>query len=260
MFNLCTCPSCQKANRQVRGLTKHEEQLTGVVNSVFKAQLEYAKRVEVWRTRDFGWLSGRFWNDEMFKRTKGIIRAEAELAAGHQSRVLGVQVTDFIDRPRVLHALDQEGYKFARTVNATTADRLRDELKAAEVAGESIPQITQRIQEVFVGTEREASWRAEMIARTETAQAYTVGTTELWRETGVVEGVVWKSSSDACEFCMAMDGEEVDLGESFFELGDVMFVEGKSMHFDYRPIDGPPLHPGCRCALKAELKDIRRSA
>jgi hypothetical protein len=261
MLNLCTCPSCQKANRQVRGLTKREEELTGIMSDMFDDQLAYAEKIEVWRTKDFNWLTTGFWNKEMQRRTRGVLRIEAELAAKHQSRVLGIQIADFVDRPRVVRALDQEGYRFARAVNETTANRLRDQLKEGEQAGETVAQLTSRVKDVFVGTEREANWRAEMVARTETAQAYTVGTTEHWRETGVVEGVIWVASADACEFCLAMDGRSVRLGTPFFELGDKLYVQGKAMSFDYRPIDGPALHPFCRCAIKAELKPIgsRRS-
>jgi hypothetical protein len=46
---------------------------------------------------------------------------------------------------------------------------------------------------------------------------------------------VWVAAGDAEPICAELDGTEVEMGELFSsELGDV---------------EGPPLHPNCRCTL-----------
>ena len=266
----CTC----KDSGSVAPLTTRERQIAKAMDSVFKRQLTTANQKLNWtqyssvippseiNNMHFRWVASQSWSDEIYKLTHSHIKVEAEMAGQDAGQKLGVNLTDFIDRPHVQHALKNETYHFAQSVNQSSADKLRNTLISGTNNGESIEQLKQRVIAVFAqdDPERATSWRAEMIARTETAQAYTIGTRECWRETGVVSKAIWKSSSNACPFCLDMDGEEVDLNDSFYKVGDSMDVdfEGKthSMDFDYRDVDGPPLHVNCRCALVAKTIEI----
>ncbi len=86
--------------------------------------------------------------------------------------------------------------------------------------------------------------RSRMIARTEILDAANSGQRGLWQE-AAAEGLfdkekarkVWVTTQDdlAEEYCLELDGVEVGLDEQFeSELGSV---------------DGPTLHPGCRCGM-----------
>lgn len=97
--------------------------------------------------------------------------------------------------------------------------------------------------------------RAETIARHETMQASNEGQQELWRqakEEGWLRGNEqreWLTTPDdkSCEFCLAMDGQRVGLGEEFVD---------PSGEFD--PVMTPPLHVQCRCATGlVDLDDIK---
>lgn len=89
--------------------------------------------------------------------------------------------------------------------------------------------------------------RAETIARTEVFQAVNRGRADLWEELareGVVEPArmvrTWMSAQDERteEVCLALDGQQVGLEESFSSIeGDVF---------------EPPVHPNCRCTVLIE--------
>lgn len=85
--------------------------------------------------------------------------------------------------------------------------------------------------------------RAMVIARTETIAAATRGQLETWRvaqRVGLLPQAamkVWITTPDdrLCRFCRAMDGQLVPLNAQFAGWRGY--------------VDGPPLHPRCRCAV-----------
>jgi uncharacterized protein with gpF-like domain len=162
-----------------------------------------------------------------------------------------IVIPDWIEDPDVLDALENEMFKFAHGIDQTTADALRDELMAGMEDGETISQLANRISDI--SDEWVEGWRSEMIARTETARAFTTGHIEAWRSTGVVSRKVWISSGDCCPFCAELDGTVIELDENFYDQGDDMDAEWRgqeiSMENSYSDMNGPPAHPNCRCVL-----------
>jgi hypothetical protein len=51
-----------------------------------------------------------------------------------------------------------------------------------------------------------------------------------------------------------MHAKKVGLDEVYFAKGDKLLVDGQEMDLSYEDTSGPPLHPNCRCRLKAVLK------
>lgn len=150
-------------------------------------------------------------------------------------------------------------------INRTTADRLAGTLAEGILDGESIGDLKKRVkaayEEEMPGGESMSDYRANMIARTETARAQVNGTLAGWDSTGVVEGKQWLASSDSCEFCEAAakqyNDAVVPLGVSFYSLGGSLTgTEGGVMNFDFASIKGPPLHPHCPCALVPVVKGV----
>ena len=89
-----------------------------------------------------------------------------------------------------------------------------------------------------------------MIARSESARAYTEGELLAWEEAGI-ESKEWLLSPDPCPICQTMadefEGKQVPLRQPFKKIGDVV----GGMEIDYADVDGPPIHPNCHCNMTA---------
>lgn len=153
------------------------------------------------------------------------------------------RVTD----PHLEEKIRRASLAFCDETNATTSlrlgkalDRLRDELvKGIVQEGESIPELTRRVQSVFTAAE---TWRANMIARTETARAVHAASHESARASGVVAGKKWLAAAGACVLCLAEAARPaVPLDDAFSHS------DGRNPAYD--TIAYPPLHPHDRCSI-----------
>ena len=177
-------------------------------------------------------LLSSYW-DESGKRT----RARIGLDPGQW------QVTN----PHTRRKIQQAALDFCRATNeATTLElntalvRLKVELVEGIVEeGDSIPELTKRVQRVFDQAEK---WRAKRIARTETSRAVHAAQLQAAEESGVVAGMEWLASSNACSLCLkvATEANRVKLGDAFAIVGD---------NPTYKTIRYPPLHPHDRCTV-----------
>jgi len=150
----------------------------------------------------------------------------------------------------------------ARGVNRYTIERFSDIIGTGVQDGKTIPEIASDVQE-WAGEKGDAARatrsRALMIARTETQRASRKAEVEAWKATGIVEGKTWLLAPDPCEFCEAASDafsqNAVALEDSFFQKGtELLGADGeKTLVLDYESIDGPPLHPNCRCSLQPRL-------
>ncbi len=181
--------------------------------------------------------------------------SEALGASGQQALLdLGLDAIFDLGAPAVQQWLASYLPRLAGSVNDTTRADIARALADGIAEGESIPKLADRVRDVFRQCKE---YRAEMIARSESARAYTHGDIEAWRQSGVVEAKVWMAAPDCCEYCQEMDGTQVGLDEPFFEQGSSLTLAGVgTMEFDYEDVDGPPAHPNCRCTTQAVLKEV----
>lgn len=119
----------------------------------------------------------------------------------------------------------------AAEVGEETAALLANQLSIGFDAGESIPQIADRIEQVFNFNNQV---RAERIARTEILTASRQGSIEGYKASGVVEEVKFYAALDerTCEFCM-------DLHNEIFSNEEAQGLE---------------LHVNCRCVWIPQVK------
>ncbi len=119
-----------------------------------------------------------------------------------------------IKNPRVIEFIDAKKFKFAKEINDTTQEALREQLRAGLLNGEGIPQLKKRVQTVFTDAK---TWRAETIARTETGAAYNFGSFESYRQSGVVQKKKWLAALDSRtrDSHSHMNGQIVGLNEPF---------------------------------------------
>jgi len=105
-------------------------------------------------------------------------------------------------------------------------------------------------------------------------KAFNEGTIQAWDDSDLVGTVKWHTQEDekVCIFCETMNGVEVPIGEAFWKKGETMYAErGRPgyfsatpegeigpdvvrLEFDYGDVNGPPLHPACRCFLDFVLE------
>ena len=149
----------------------------------------------------------------------------------------------------VVEATNRAAIRMARSVSESLAERVSNIIRVG-------------IEETATGTDvigllEEAGFdenRAQTIARTESARAYTDGQNAAWEASGVVKGKTWLVSPFACEFCEAAAkqfGEKsVGVTDAFYERGSTITgASGATMALDFDDTSGPPLHPNCRCSL-----------
>lgn len=149
----------------------------------------------------------------------------------------------------VVQATNRAAIRMARSVSETLAERVSNIIRIG-------------IEETATGTDvigllEEAGFdenRAQTIARTESARAYTDGQNAAWEASGVVKGKTWLVSPYACEFCEAAAKEfgekSVGVNDAFYERGaTITGASGATMALDFDDTSGPPLHPNCRCSL-----------
>jgi hypothetical protein len=155
--------------------------------------------------------------------------------------------------PLAVQAAARSADRMAQVVSQHLAERVAGAVSTGVEQGLSIDQIADAIAEQGFSDER-----AQMIARTESAYAYSEGRIEAWKETGVVQGKQWLLSPDACEFCEAAAAQYADsaigLDDDFYARGTVLTgTDGGQMTLSYRSVKAPPLHPNCRCDTIAAL-------
>ena len=229
------------------------------MREVWQAQFVLAlQEVPRGSAADFSWVASEEWAQEIFKLTNEAIKEEIIVGGVRGAQKINVIMTDFIDRPRVQQAIHQHGFDFARAINQTTADRLKEAMSIGMEAGESIPELTTRIQSIHEGWSK---WRAEGIARSESARALSAGQDLQWQESGVVAAKEWDAMDDACPFCLDMDGKIVELGNAWWTpdgANQTVDFKGKeiTLKHEYLPVIGPPLHVSCRCDLKPVMIDV----
>lgn len=173
-------------------------------------------------------------------------------AAAAVERLAALAEFDVDVNPAVSEALSARMAQIVRDVNGTTQARVVAAVRDGMSAGESVSQIASRIREVSDASR----WRAESIARTESAMAYGEGQREAWKASGLVRGMKWVLAPDACEFCEAVAARFAEGADGMLSLtspalrvGDtVTGTAGGVLRIDYRDVYQPPLHVNCRCA------------
>lgn len=130
------------------------------------------------------------------------------------------------------------------SVSETLASGIKGAIQRGVLEGLSIPDIRKLIGKTVTDPEafrragksvfKSAQQRATLIARTETLRAHNMGRLAFYAEAGVDE-VKWITAEDerTCPICRPLDGK-------VFKIED---------------LDGPPIHPSCRCSVVAVLPE-----
>lgn len=128
--------------------------------------------------------------------------------------------------------LDKRSKDSSDSIRNTLLEKARDVIQQQLDQDITSPrEIKLAIGDIFANEEE---WRIDRIARTELATAYSEGSLETYRSSGIVKQVKWIVANDerTCPVCMANGNVVVSLGQTF--------PSGNS---------NAPAHPNCRCDL-----------
>ena len=235
----------ERAWKQVMARTDRQEQTFGAeVRDLFRRQQE---SVLARLTEERGVKSAEEAAEEPFDKGKWgkIFKAsgkpliEATFVDAAEAALLDLAVGfDFdVGQPNAVRFLERSAQQFARQVNETTWQALKDTLAEGMEAGEGIPKLSSRVKDVFADA---SDVRAKMIARTEVMRASNGGALEAAKQSKVVKGKRWLTALD----------ERVDETVCMPLHGAVVPLDG-----DFNGMDAPPAHPRCRCILNWVLEE-----
>lgn len=171
----------------------------------------------------------------------------------------GVAAIDFLNPPDIEFVLEQatrdaifdSSKRLLQSFNQQTALKIQKQLAAGLAEGESVDQLTKRVESIY---EEARGFRARRIANTEAHKATNAGTVEGYRQSGVKK-IQWIARPDACEFCAAMNGEIIDIGKAFIPRGgSIQGVDGGQYLVEYDDIRYADAHPNCRCKIRAIIQ------
>ena len=114
--------------------------------------------------------------------------------------------------PNLLRVISSRGMEFANTINSGTSTLLEEAIKEGVSAGESISDISKRVNEIYSFSER---FRSKRIAQTEVIGAANEGQLASYIANGV-EGKEWLTARDErVRESHQIDGQVVDITENF---------------------------------------------
>lgn len=189
--------------------------------------------------------------DAMRPHLEEVLVAGGERGVGLLPSTRGAGLAFDVKNPKVQEFIDRYVIRLATEINGTTHVLLTDLVGKGLSQGASVKQIADAIMDL---DDSVSAYRATMIARTESTRANMAGTQEAWQQSGVVAGKRWLLAPNACQFCEAAAAvyadKAVPVDQPFYAQGAVLQgTQGGVMRLDYSNVDGPPLHPHCRCDL-----------
>lgn len=265
----------KSAEKEAEKIGKAEAEAAAKVSRVFDAQTEAvlaALRKAERPTQDLVSQAERLLRSRSYQRE--LVDALAPYL--RQAIATGVNIgidtvskvattVDFaVERADLERYAETESIRLARRtasgVTETQAVRFKEVLGNGVAEGETVDELATRVQDWAASQKDEdGSWsRARTVARTEAMRAARTAEVEAWTSTGLVTGKTWLLAPDPCEFCEAAAksfGEKaIGLGDAFYTKGEVLTgADGNEMVLDYENVDGPPLHPNCRCSMQPQF-------
>ena len=258
----------------IRRTRPYEVKFTKVLKGLFKAQerevlanmRKHPKAYRYWPLDGYmadwkqNWLSEwlfaeMMWRRRFEKEAKPFLGGVLETVGAAELNELVVGIDFDINSPAVQDFISKNADKYSFHVNDVTIDSLRKQLIAGVKLGESIPELTKRVNKVFGFAEK---YRATRISRTEILKSANMGSEFAYIQSGVVKGKRWLISAGACDFCkyVAAEMNQRTLGKPWFKKGDKLELpDGQVMMIDYGDIQNPPLHPSGKCTIVAVLKE-----
>jgi HK97 family phage portal protein len=182
--------------------------------------------------------------DPVFREHIGSLAESMYQSFADQAAEIAGGTINILDNTHIKTKIANDIEQRSALINQTTADQLRDVLRAGLDANEGPFDIAKRIGAYFDDI---SGYRAEMIARTETARAQSGASVDTWRElrddmgSPIVSSKEWISARDDAvrDTHAEADGQVVGLDEDFNVGEDAMPAPGMG--------GDPGENVNCRC-------------
>jgi HK97 family phage portal protein len=196
--------------------------------------------------------------DELFDYAKWVatfentfhpqLLAAVQLVGDAEMTLLGLVEAFNIERPEVVRGVQHVLNTVARKTNDTTWEGLTILFQEAELNGEGIPAIQERLSAFF--GDRKSDWQTERIARTTMTGAGNLGSQEAWVQSEVVSEKTWISAllpDRTRDAHAAAHGQTVPLN-SLFDVG------GEKLQYPGDPEGAPGNIINCLCVHVAKVE------
>ncbi len=178
-------------------------------------------------------------HEEAQRMFEALIADRAEAAAAE----VAAEVVLSIHQGHVSTLIQNRAARFVTNIDDTTRTRLADVLTELAAEGASFDDLVRAVRQVFKGRRENAA----TIARTETAWAYNLASTEAWKAAGV-ESKSWLTVGDDAVRESHMANEQAGV------IGMAeMFPNGLAYPGD--PMGPPGETINCRCVLQPEFEE-----
>ncbi len=185
--------------------------------------------------------------NEYFATEAGpVLRDTVQVFGSDALSTAGVAIDFDLENPRVAEFLNSKKITFSENVNDTTVKKLRSELVEGVRAGEGIPELSKRVEDVYSDAK---GYRSELISRTEVNTVANRGSLEGYKISGVTEQKQWLAALDERTRSdhRQANGQTVDIDKDFT-------VGGYSMNAPGDPSAPANQVCNCRCNLLPIVK------
>lgn len=197
------------------------------------------------------WFDDSSYDEEMLGSLLPVDIALAETQGGLALLFAGDTENEFQSTAKLQNYLRQSLTRGISGFNDETLAQLERSLAEGISLGESIGELKKRVADVYEGAR---GYRAERLARTETLKASNAAARDAYAQTGYVKEIEWYVNPDACNICGEFSGKVISIDDTFASQGESVHYtddNGDPAEYllSYESIEGPPLHPNCRCTL-----------
>ena len=154
----------------------------------------------------------------------------------------------------VIEALEKRAALLTESIFESTLEKFNSQLGKDFTVDREIDRIMTQDPSV-------SEARAEMIARTESANSYHEGQIDAWKQSGVTDKKHFLMAAGACEFCQAVnkkygpEGKAIPIDQPLVKAGQTITGTSGGTFKVGRDSQGI-VHPNCRCDFIAVLEDF----
>lgn len=201
--------------RADRRLRAHEGRVNVFARRHFAAQQRrvVSKLKEQSRSWELDDIIRELDDPDAIRKARRLVRGIVSDAGDDAIAGLGLDLAFSLHAADVNSFIADKAMTMVQNIDDTTRGMLRDALSEGIAAGESLGDLTARVDAIF--GDRLA--RSARVARTETAAAFNFGTVEGYRQSGVVEQKEWLTAGDehVRDTHQQLDGTAVPLDDVF---------------------------------------------